>query len=209
MSDRRFYEGPLDAGRRSAPAASRNVEPIGDVLARWLPSEGLVLEIASGTGEHGLAFARRFAALTWQPSDRDADALGSIEAWRSDGPGNLLAPLTIDAASPDWPVKAADAIVAINMVHISPWDSALGLLDGAARILPPGAPLIVYGPWIEDEVATVPSNLVFDHDLRARDPRWGLRRLTDFAREAAARGLVLSERRAMPSNNIMVKLVRN
>ena len=208
MSDR-FYESPSDEPRRSAPAALRNVGPIGDVLADWLPANGLVLELASGTGEHGLAYAARFPGILWQPSDLDPAALASIEAWRGAGPANLRAPLSIDAASADWPIAAADAVVAFNMVHISPWETALGLLDGAARILSPGAPLILYGPWIEQDVATVPSNQVFDMDLRARDPRWGLRALADFAREAKARGLFLDDRRAMPANNIMVKLVRH
>lgn len=209
MSERRFYEAPGEAGRRSAPAASRNVGPIGEVLAEWLPAHGLVLELASGTGEHGLAYARRFPALQWQPSDAADEALASIEAWRADGPPNLLAPLRLDAADPLWPIDRADALVAFNLVHISPWETALGLLDGAARLLAPGAPLILYGPWIEDDVPTVPSNQVFDMDLRARDAQWGLRNLGDFTREAEARGLVLEERRAMPANNIMVKLARH
>jgi len=216
VSDRRFYELPVEAARRSAPAALRNVGPIGDVLAEWLPGEGLVLELASGTGEHGLAFARRFPSHQWQPSDSADEALASIEGWRAGGPLNLRAPLRLDAASPDWPIAAAEAMVAINLVHISPWETALGVLDGAAgvldgaaRVLPPGGPLILYGPWIEDRVATAPSNLAFDADLRARDPRWGLRSLTAFAREAEARGLVLEQRRAMPANNIMVKLSRH
>lgn len=208
MSDPRFYEGAVEAGRRSAPAALRNVGPIGEVLADWLPREGLVLEIASGTGEHGLAFARRFPSLAWQPSDCDWAALGSIVAWRTDGPANVLAPLRLDAAAPDWPIARADAIVAINLVHISAWETALGLLDGAARLLPPGAPLILYGPWIEEGVETAPSNQAFDRDLRARDPRWGLRNLGDFSREAEARGLFLDARRAMPANNIMLRFVR-
>ena len=209
MSERRFYEAPGEAGRRSAPAASRNVGPIGEVLAEWLPAHGLVLELASGTGEHGLAYARGFPALQWQPSDAADEALASIEAWRADGPPNLLAPRRHDAADPLWPIDRTDALVAFNLVHISPWETALGLLDGAARLLAPGAPLILYGPWIEDDVPTVPSNQVFDMDLRARDAQWGLRNLGDFTREADARGLVLEERRAMPANNIMVKLARH
>ena len=208
MSDR-FYESPSDEPRRSAPAALRNVGPIGDVLADWLPANGIVLELASGTGEHGLAYSARFPGIEWQPSDLDPAALASIEAWRGAGPTNLRAPLSIDATSADWPIAAADAVVAFNMVHISPRETALGLLDGAARILSPGAPLILYGPWIERDVATVPSNQVFDMDLRARDPRWGLRNLADFARDAKTRGLFLDDRRAMPANNIMVKLVRH
>ena len=190
--------------RRIAPAAARNVEPIGDVLADWLPKSGSVLEIASGTGEHALAFARRFPGLDWQPSDPDPLALASIEAWRADGPDKLRSPLRIDAAVPAWPIAFADAILCINMVHISPWASALGLLDGGARLLTAGAPLILYGPWIVEGVETAPSNLAFDTDLKARDPRWGLRALSDFRAEAARRGLAFVERRMMPANNVML-----
>ena len=189
--------------RRQAPAAARNVDAIGDVLAEWLPASGLVLEIASGTGEHALAFARRFPALQWQPSDPDALALASIEAWGRDGPAQLRAPLAIDAASPDWPVDRADTILCINMVHISPWASALGLLDGAARL---GSPLILYGPWLVDGQQPAPSNLAFDADLKCRNAAWGLRLVSDFAREAAKRGLNLRELRAMPANNHMLWL---
>lgn len=208
--DRRFYEGPSASARRSAPAASRNVAPIGDVLADWLPPSGLVLEVASGTGEHGLAFARRFPALDWQPSDPDPLALASIAAWRSEAPPNLRAPVALDAAAAaaDWPVVRADAVLNLNMVHISPWAAALGLLDGAARLLGPGAPLILYGPWLVDGQPTAPSNLAFDADLKRRDPRWGLRLLSDFAAEAAARGFDLAETRTMPANNVMLSFLR-
>jgi SAM-dependent methyltransferase len=206
---RRFYESPAAGERRSAPAALRNREPIADVLAEWLPASGLVLEIASGTGEHAAFFAERFPALDWQPSDIHPDALASIEAWRQ---GvllpNLLAPMAIDASASTWPVERADAVVSINMVHISPWASALGLLDGAVRILEPGAPLILYGPWIRGDVPTVPSNLDFDADLRRRDPDWGLRKVEDFAAAADERGLRLVETRAMPANNMMLLLRR-
>lgn len=190
--------------RRTAPAAARNVEPIGEVLTEWLPRTGTLLEIASGTGEHALAFAGRFADLSWQPSDPDPLALASIEAWRVGGPGNLLGPLRIDAAAPDWPIVSADAILCINMVHISPWESALGLLGGAARLLEEGAPLILYGPWVVEGIETAPSNLAFDADLRSRDPRWGLRSLAEFRVEAERRGLEFSECRGLPSNNVML-----
>ena len=205
MTDRRFYEAPagLDT-RRSAPAAGRNVGAIGEVLVDWLPRAGLVLEIASGTGEHALAFAARFADLEWQPSDPDPLALASIEAWRAGGPPNFRSPLAIDAALPDWPIDRADALLCINMVHISPWASALGLLDGAARILGPGAPLILYGPWIIEEVETAPSNLAFDADLKRRDPCWGLRTLSGFREAAEARGMLFAELRTMPANNAML-----
>ena len=209
MSDRLHYETPVEAEKRSAPAALRNVGAIGDVLAEWLPAAGMVLELASGTGEHGVAFARRFPGINWQPSDAAEEALASIAAWRGEGPPNLLAPVRIDAAEAGWPVDHADAVVAINLLHISPWATALGLLDEAARLLAAGAPLILYGPWIEEGVATVPSNQVFDLDLRARDPRWGLRQVADFAREAEGRGLLLGERRAMPANNIMLRFDRH
>ncbi|MEA1071469.1 DUF938 domain-containing protein [Sphingomonas sp. LY160] len=194
--------------RRHAPAAARNVVAIGDVLADWLPSEGTVLEVASGSGEHALAFARRFPAQQWQPSDPDPTALASIAAWREGGPCNLLAPLTLDASSHPWPIDRADAVVSINMVHISPWQASLGLIDGAARLLPVGAPLILYGPWREADVPTAPSNEAFDLSLKERDPRWGLRSVDEFAGIAWRHGLVLVDRRSMPANNIMLRFDR-
>jgi hypothetical protein len=202
-----YNVGDLGAGvRRQAPAAARNVGPIGDVLADWLPSEGLILEIAAGTGEHALAFATRFPHFDWIPSDPDPQALASIDAWRAEGPPNLGQAVQIDTRDDNWPVDAADAILCINMVHISPWESAIGLLNGAQRLLGKGGPLILYGPWIEDGVDTAPSNIAFDESLRARDGRWGLRRVEDYAMEADARGLVFADRREMPSNNIMLRL---
>lgn len=195
----------MAGARRSAPAALRNREPIAEVLAEWLPESGLVLEVASGTGEHAVYFAGRFPKLEWQPSDRDPDSLDSIRAWRAEaGLGNVREPLVIDAASRDWPIERADALLNINMVHISPWSSALGLLDGAARLLDAGAPLILYGPWVSDRIETAPSNRAFDDDLRRRDPHWGLRRVEDFAANALARDLRLVEQRPMPANNLML-----
>jgi len=202
---RRFYEAQATGAQRSAPAALRNREPIADVLAEWLPASGLVLEIASGSGEHALFFAERFPALNWQPSDVHPDALESIRAWRdtADLP-NLRAPITIDASSVDWPIDRADAVLSINMVHISPWSSALGLLAGADRLLERGGPLILYGPWLKDDIDTVPSNLDFDADLKRRDPAWGLRRVEDFASAAAPHGFTLQDVRRMPANNLMM-----
>lgn len=194
------------AVKRRAPAAARNTGPIGDVLAQWLPSAGNVLEVASGTGEHALAFARRFPALRWQPSDPDPLALQSIAAWRADGPPNLLPPLALDASG-EWPPLEADVVLSINMVHIAPWAAALGLVAGAARTLPPRGRLILYGPWIEEGVETAPSNLAFDADLKRRNPEWGLRAVGDFARAAVKRGLLLAGRQAMPSNNLMLLFV--
>jgi len=203
--ERRFYEGEVAGARRSAPAAQRNREPIAEVLREWLPASGRVLEIASGTGEHIVYFAERFPALEWQPSDIHPDALASIDAWRvAAALPNVRPPLSIDAASRDWPIDRADALLSINMVHISPWTSALGLIEGAARLLPRGGPLILYGPWLSDDVATAPSNLAFDSDLKQREPQWGLRRVEDFEAKAKQSGLRLIERRAMPANNMML-----
>jgi len=192
------------AAKRTAPAAARNVGAIADVLDEWLPATGLVLEIGSGTGEHALAFARRFPDLEWQPSDPDPLALASIDAWRADGPRDLRPPLPVDAAMPHWPIEGADAILCINMVHISPWESALGLLDGAARLLPDSAPLILYGPWLIPGIETAPSNFAFDADLKSRDARWGLRSLSEFAAEAERRCFAFMEMRSMPANNVML-----
>jgi SAM-dependent methyltransferase len=208
--ERRFYEAPTAGQRRSAPAALRNREPIAEVLAEWLPNRGLVLEVASGTGEHAVYFAQRFPHLEWQPSDVHPDALASIAAWREEADlPNLRPPLVLDAAARDWPIANADAVLSINMAHISPWASTLGLIDGAARLLPPGGPLILYGPWLKGDVETVESNIAFDRDLRSRDREWGLRRVEDFAAAADERGLRLCETRAMPANNLMLLLRRS
>jgi Protein of unknown function (DUF938) len=209
MAGERFYESRAAGRLRSAPAATRNRQPIAEVLERWLPPSGLVLEIASGTGEHAVHFADRFPALEWQPSDIHADALSSIGAWReAAGLSNIREPLMIDAAAPDWPIDRADAVLSINMVHISPWESALGLLDGAERLLGPGAPLILYGPWLSDDAPTAPTNLEFDADLKRRNSEWGLRRVEDFAAAARQRGFGLAETRLMPANNMMLRLKR-
>jgi hypothetical protein len=189
--------------KRHAPAATRNREPIAAVLAEELPSAGVVLEVASGSGEHAIHFANAFPALTWQPSDPDAAARASIQAWRAETVlPNLLPPLELDAAISVWPVAQADAVLCINMVHISPVEATAGLLAGAARILPAGAPLIVYGPYVEHDVATAPSNLAFDADLKARNPQWGLRSVAWLDELAARHGFSRTRRVAMPANNL-------
>jgi len=193
----------------SAPAALRNREPIAAVLGEWLPPQGLVLEVASGSGEHAAFFAHAFPNLEWQPTDPDPSALTSIEAWRADsGLPNLREPVILDATAATWPIESADAVLNINMVHISPWEAALGLLDGTAMILAPGGPLILYGPWILQGFQTAPSNLAFDADLKRRNPAWGLRQVEDFAREAKNRGLLLEGQREMPANNRMLLFLR-
>ena len=199
-----------DAGpqRRVAPHVARNAGPITEVLRGVLPPAGLVLEVASGTGEHALHFARAFPALTFQPTDPDPLALSSIEAWRSEAPDNLLPPLMLDAAGDDWPVDRADALLCINMVHISPWAATLGLLRGASRVLSAGAPLVLYGAYRRTGVPTAPSNEAFDESLRARNPEWGLRLLEDVVAEAGAVGFSLESVIDMPANNLTVILRR-
>lgn len=189
--------------RRRAPAAERNRDPIADVLADELPATGLVLEIASGTGQHAVHFARRFPGFDWQPSDPDTDALISIAAWRhAEELENLREPIALDAASPDWPVGRVDAVVCINMVHISPLSATEGLMAGSGRWLSAGAPLVLYGPYLEDDIDTAPGNLAFDADLRARNPEWGLRSTSVIDGLAAPHGLHRTRRVAMPANNL-------
>ncbi len=193
--------------KQHAPATLRNREAIAEVLAHELPGAGRVLEIASGTGEHAVFFAECFPALEWQPTDPSSEALTSITAYRADyAGGNLAAPLMLDASAPkSWPLPAADAIVCINMVHISPWQATLGLFAGAARLLGPnGGPLVLYGPYHEQGVKTAPSNLDFDASLKARDGRWGLRGAEVLDALAAQHGIVRSARYALPANNIML-----
>jgi hypothetical protein len=197
-------EGGADA-KRHAPATLRNRDAIVAVLADWLPPAGAVLEVASGSGEHVVHFAAAFPGLVWQPSDPDRDALTSIAAWSGEaGLANVAPPLELDASASDWPLAAADAVLCINMVHISPWAATLGLLAGAARLLSARAPLILYGPYIEADVATAESNLAFDASLRARNPEWGLRDTRDLVAAAKAADFVFAERRAMPANNLML-----
>jgi SAM-dependent methyltransferase len=191
--------------KREAPAAARNREPIADVLADELPASGTVLELASGTGEHVIHFAARFPGLHWQPSDPDAEARDSIAAWSVDaGLANIAAPLELDASATDWPLDHADAIVCINMVHISPVAATEGLVRAASRILPEGAPLILYGPYLEGGVETVESNIAFDGWLKQRNPEFGLRRAEWLDELAGAQGLVRTRRVAMPANNIVL-----
>lgn len=188
----------------ASPSSARNREPLLAVLRRWLPEAGLVLEVASGLGEHAAWFAEAMPAITWQPTDPNPDARAIIAA-RVDAAGlaNLLPPLALDASTPEgWPIERADAVVCINMIHISPWTATQGLMAGAAHVLPTGGVLCLYGPYIETEVETAPSNLAFDADLRRRDPSWGLRDLDAVKADAAVNGLVFEERVAMPANNL-------
>jgi hypothetical protein len=170
-----------------------------------LPASGLVLEVASGSGEHAVFLAQRFPALDWQPSDHDAEALASVDAWAAEGGCTNLRPaIALDAARADWPIAAADAVLCVNMVHISPWDAAVGLFAGAGRVLGSGAPLVLYGPFVEPDVETAASNHAFDQSLRQRDPAWGLRSTADLDRLAAGHGMTRTARCAMPANNLVL-----
>jgi hypothetical protein len=199
---------PLPPGALTAPAVARNREPILAVLRRVLPERGLVLEIASGSGEHAFYFAAALPRLTWQPTDPDPEARDSIAAYRAamELP-NVLPPLALDAAASRWPVTQANAIIAIlaiNMIHIAPWAAAEGLMAGAERLLPEGGVLFLYGPFREHGQHTAPSNAAFDESLRARNREWGVRDLDEVTALAGRHGLALKERVAMPANNLSV-----
>ena len=196
----------IPEGARTAPFTARNRQPILDVLSPRLADGARVLEVASGAGEHAVFLAAALTGVRWQPSDRDAEALTSAAAWQaSAGLANLTPPLRLDAADPSsWPEGPFEAVVCINMVHISPWAASEGLMAGAARVLTPGGRLFLYGPFLEAGVMTAASNLAFDESLKARDPAWGLRDLAEVAALARAQGLTLVERIAMPANNLVV-----
>lgn len=190
------------------PAVARNREAILEVIRPRLPATGLVLEVASGSGEHAVSFGAALPELRWQPSDPDATARASIAAWvEHEGLPNVAAPVELDVMQWPWPVTEAAAMLCVNMVHISPWEATRALLRGAAQVLPAGAPLLLYGPYVVDG-ETAPSNRAFDASLRARDPRWGVRELRDVEREADEHGLGLEEAIAMPANNLTVVLRR-
>ena len=189
--------------KRHAPATERNRDAITAVLREVLPERGLLLEVAAGTGEHAAYLAPLFPDLRWQPSDPDPAALSSIEAWQADaGADNLLPPIFLDAAAETWPIDSAQAILCINMVHISPWTATEGLMRGAGRLLSARAPLVLYGPYRRANVATAPSNEAFDGSLKARNPAWGLRDLEAVQAEAAGQGLGFERLFEMPANNL-------
>ncbi|MFA5601475.1 MAG: DUF938 domain-containing protein [Phenylobacterium sp.] len=188
----------------SSPSAARNRDPILAVLRARLPAAARVLEVASGAGEHAVWMARGLPGASWRPSDTAAEALASIAAWRqAAGLPNLLTPIRLDAMDPaGWPKETFDAVVCINMIHISPWAAAEGLMKLAEAVLPPGGLLYLYGPYLEAQTPPAPSNLAFNEDLKRRNPEWGLRRLEDVAALAARSGLKLAGRIEMPANNL-------
>lgn len=194
----------LPRGALASPATARNREPILAVLRTRLPARARVLEVASGAGEHAVWMARGLPGVTWRPSDANPEALASIAAWRRASTlPNLLEPLLLDVADPAaWPTEGFDAVVCINMVHISPLAATEGLMTLASRALPDGGLLYLYGPYLEAQTPAAPSNLAFNEDLKRRNPEWGLRRLEDVAALAARSGLKLAGRIEMPANNL-------
>lgn len=188
--------------RRHSPAADRNGPPILAELQRVLPPTGVMLEIASGTGQHAAFFSAGLPGWTWQPSDLERASLNSIAAW-CEGLDRVRPPITLNVLDAEWPGVPAqvDAIYCANMIHIAPWACTAGLMQGAARHLAPGGLLITYGPYLLDDEPTAASNLAFDADLRRRHPAWGIRRLADVAAQAKAAGLAMRERVDMPANN--------
>jgi SAM-dependent methyltransferase len=197
-------------GARTSPSTARNREPILEVIGPRLADGARVLEIASGAGEHAVFFARALPRVSWQPSDPDAEARASIAAWRAAANlPNLAAPIAVDAADPgSWPQQTVDAVVCINMVHISPWAATEGLMAGAARVLRTGGELFLYGPFLEADAPTAPSNLAFDLNLKGRNLAWGLRDLAAVDAVAAANGLGRVLRVAMPANNLTVAFAK-
>jgi Protein of unknown function (DUF938) len=191
--------------RRHSPAAERNRGPILAELQRLLPGRGLMLEVASGTGQHAAFCSAGLPGWRWLPSDFDAASLPSIAAWCS-GTEGVLAPLQLDVRQPHWPgvPGQVDAIFCANLIHIAPWACCAGLMQGAARHLAPQGLLVTYGPYFEADVPAAPSNVAFDADLRARDPAWGIRQRHDVEAEAARAGFALRERVAMPANNLLL-----
>ncbi|GEK47277.1 SAM-dependent methyltransferase [Bisbaumannia pacifica] len=202
--------GPGAEARLISPAAARNAAPILAVLRDVLPSQGRVLELASGSGEHALHFARALPGLEWQPSDPSPRARASIAAWRdAEGPDNLLAPIALDVTHRPWPVADFAALVCINLLHISPWAAGQALFAEAGARLPAGGVCFVYGPFQRDGAHTAPSNAAFDADLRRRDPAWGIRDLAAVEAEARRQGLVLSRVVEMPANNLSLVFQRS
>lgn len=189
----------------ASPAADRNKEPILAVLRRWLPEAGAALEIAAGTGQHAAHFAAALPGWQWQPTEPDGAMLPVIAA-RGAGLPNMLPPLQLDVLAADWPVPphGFDLVYCANMVHIAPWPCCAALMRGAARHLRAGGRLAMYGPFVVEGEPLAPGNAAFDADLKARNPAWGLRTLGAVAAAAQATGLRLTERVAMPANNLLL-----
>ena len=197
------------ARRMESPAAARNRQPILDVLRSVLPEQANVLEVASGSGEHAVHCTAAMPGWEWQPSDPNAAARESISAWREQaGLVNLREPLPLDVTS-IWPAGPFDAVVAINLIHISPWEVTEALMVQSAQRLRQGGVLFLYGPYRRNGKHTAASNAAFDADLKARDPRWGVRDLERVVDEAQPHGFMLERAVEMPANTLSVVLRRH
>jgi hypothetical protein len=202
VGSRAYKPHMSEDARRYAPSSARNRDALLQVLKLILPQTGTILEIASGTGEHACYFAPAFGAAIWQPTDADESAIASINAHReADSPANLAPPLRLNVMESKWKVNAADAVLCVNMVHITPWVCCKNLLRGCAHVLSPGAPLVLYGPFKQDGAHTAPSNAKFDQTLRGQNAEWGIRDMAEIAEAGKARGLTIEDPIAMPSNN--------
>jgi hypothetical protein len=197
-------------GKWSTPSAERNKGPILDVLARVLPRHGLMLEIASGTGQHVVHFAKALSDLTWQPSDPDAELRESIALWvREEQLANINSPMDLDVTRLPWPLQTADAVIAINLIHVAPWPATtLALFEGARAVLSPENVVFLYGPYRRFGRHTSESNAQFDLELRAHNPEWGLRDMETVSDVAAGAGFVLAETVGMPNNNFSLVFKR-
>ncbi|MCC5981579.1 MAG: DUF938 domain-containing protein [Oceanicaulis sp.] len=199
-----------EGARLSSPSAGRNRDVIAQTLAGLLPDRTRVLEIASGTGEHALAAVLKRPDLYWTPSDPDARSRASCDDWAREAPGRITPALNLDVMQVGWwqtLPEAVNAIFCANMIHIAPWRAAEGLFEGAGALLPDGALLVLYGPFLEGG-DTAPSNLAFDESLKGRNPEWGVRALDDVEALAGSHGFSLSQRIAMPANNLTLLFVK-
>lgn len=191
--------------KQNNPSAVRNRDEILEVIPRFLPKSGLILEIAAGTGQHCIHFAPHFPGVTWQPSDRKPEALASISAYVAEANiPQLRPPMELDVTWESWPVSEVAGMLCINMVHASTWESSLGLLSGAARVLVKGGPLVLYGAYFREDRETAPSNIEFDRRLRERDPSWGVRQMELMVSEAESRGLSFDSVLDVPNNNYLL-----
>jgi SAM-dependent methyltransferase len=198
--------------RQFSQSAARNCGPIREVLTRVLPKKGIALEIGSGTGEHVISFAKALPGIVWLPSDPDSASRASIRAWSvTEGLATVRAPVSVDVRDEIWGVEddaPFDAMISLNMVHIAPWEAALGLLAGAGRLLKPDGVLVFYGPFMLGGTHTASSNAAFDADLKRRDRRWGVRDVDDLVGAAAPHGFELLELVEMPANNLSLVFVK-
>jgi len=198
-----FTNQPAPSDQKHAPATMRNRDAIVEVLKDILPAIGTVLEIASGTGEHAVYFGQNFPALTFQPSDPDPECCRSIAAWTArENVSNVRSPLQLDALADEWTIETPAAILCINMIHIAPWEASIGLFQHAATLLSPGAPLYLYGPYLQEGVEPAQGNLDFERSLKSRNLQWGIRDVADMDELAKQTGFKRENLVAMPANNI-------